>query len=146
MFLSGKFGDGIFTFLRNPENALYVEKVTFLRDKAPCFKTLEVQELLQNKDTNFFSSSEFPCSFPVLNACENTDSILKDGVEEGTANCDGIPSLTYLEQLVTEVLREMEFDSQLFCDLLKSYPLRMLAMKQAGGCYTKYQLRNEKVQ
>ena len=129
---------GVFPFLRDPENVLSVAEVTFLHDKAPCFKALQTQELLRNSGIDFFSSSEFPGSSPDLNVCENVGSILKDRVEERTVNYDGIPSLNDLRREVTEVLREMEFDSQLFCDLLKSYPSRMQAVVQADGGHTKY--------
>ena len=129
---------GVFPFLRDPENVLSVAEVTFLHDKAPCFKALQTQELLRNSGIDFFSSSEFPGSSPDLNVCENVGSILKDRVEERTVNYDSIPSLNDLRREVTEVLREMEFDSQLFCNLLKSYPSRMLALVQADRGHTIY--------
>ena len=40
--------------------------------------------------------------------------MLKDGVEERTVNYNGIASLTDLQVVTTEMLRKVEFDSQLF--------------------------------
>ncbi len=69
---------------------------------------------------------------------ENISSILKDRVEERTIGYDGIPSLSDLRREVISVLREMKFDTELFCNLLKSYPSRMQAVLQADGGHTKY--------
>ena len=38
-----KFTDGVFPFLRDPENELSVKEVTFLHDKTACFKALRTK-------------------------------------------------------------------------------------------------------
>ena len=117
-FLLSKFS-GIFPFIRDPENVLSVKEFTFLHEMARCFKVLQTRELLRNSNISFFSFSKFPGKSFDLNVCKKIGSILKNRVEERTANYDGRPSLTDLRRVVTEVLREMEFDAQLFCDSLK---------------------------
>ena len=130
--------EGVFPFLRDAENVISVKDVTYLHDKAPCFKALETQELLRNSAIDFFSSSEYPGSSPDLNACEHLGSILKDKVEEHLLQIDGIPSLDVLERELITVLSDMEFDSGLFVRLLESYPSRMTAVVEAHGGHTKY--------
>ena len=44
-----------FLFSRDPENLLPVKEVTFLPNKAPCFKTIQTEELLRNSNIDFFS-------------------------------------------------------------------------------------------
>lgn len=46
--------------------------------------------------------------------CENTGSILKDYAEERIVSYGNIPSLNDLLREVTEVLKKIKFDSQLF--------------------------------
>ena len=89
-------------------------KKSFFHDKAPCFTALQTQELRRSSGIDFFSSREFPGSGPDFNPCENSSSMLKDGVEERTVNYNGIASLTDLQVVTTEMLRKVEFDSQLF--------------------------------
>lgn len=50
------FRDTLFIY---PKNMFSVAEVTFLHDKAQCFKALPTQELLQNIVINFFSSNKF---------------------------------------------------------------------------------------
>ena len=115
-----------------------VKEVTFLHGKSPCLKALQIQELLRNTDIDFFSSSEIPDSFHDFIVCENIVNILKDRIKERTANYDYIPILTDLRLVVTEVLRKIKFDSQVFCEMLNSYLSRMQAVVQADEGHTKY--------
>ena len=117
-----------------------VKKSHFLHDDAPFIKALQTHKLIRNTSINFLSSSEIPSCSPDLNVCENIDSILEDRVEERTENYNriSVPSLTCLRRVVAEMHRDMEFDSQLFCNLLKSYPSRMQAVEQAGVGHTQY--------
>lgn len=99
----------VFPFFRDPENVLSSEEVTFLHNKSSCFKALQTQELLQNNDIDFFSSSEFSGSFSDLNVCANIGSVLKDRFENQTVSYDG--SLNDSQKEVIEMLKEVQFDS-----------------------------------
>jgi hypothetical protein len=47
-------------------------------------------------------------------------------------------SLSTLIKHVTEVLKSLESDTELFETLLLSYPERLDAVRRANGCHTKY--------
>ena len=128
----------MFPFLKNPENVISVKDVTFLHDKAPCFKALKTQDLLRQSKVDFFSSSEYPGASPDLNACEHLGSILKDRVEERLHLTPGTPSFDLLEREVITVLTAMEYETSLFVRLLESYPSRLRAVVAANGGHTKY--------
>ena len=82
-FYSANLRIRVFSFLRDPENMLFVKEVIFLHDKTPCFKAILAQKLLRN---NFFSSSEFQGSSDDLSACDNIASILKIVLESEHRN------------------------------------------------------------
>ena len=128
----------VIPFLQDPENVISVEDVTFLHDKAPCFKALKTQDLLRKSKVDFFSSNEYPGGSPDLNACEHLGSILKDRVEERLHPVAGIPSFDVLEREVISVLTAMEEETSLFVRLLESYPRRVKAVVAANGGHTKY--------
>lgn len=86
-------------------------------DRVWRFKALQTQELLQNDGIDFLSSSKFPGTSSDFNACKNIDSILKDHVERRVVFYSDTSGLIDLQREVTEVLKEMGLDSQLFCDL-----------------------------
>ena len=128
----------VIPFLQDPENVISVEDVTFLHDKAPCFKALKTQDLLRKSKVDFFSSNEYPGGSPDLNACEHLGSILKDRVEERLHPVGGIPSFDVLEREVISVLTAMEEETSLFVRLLESYPRRVKAVVASNGGHTKY--------
>ncbi|CAG0906282.1 unnamed protein product [Cyprideis torosa] len=61
----------VIPFLKNPNNVISVEEVTFLHDKAPCFKALATQQLMRESGIDFFSNSEWPGASPDLNPTEH---------------------------------------------------------------------------
>ena len=84
-----------------------------------------MQELLQNSGKEFLSSSEFSGNFPDLNNCENLVRIFKGRVKNLTANFNDKSSLNDMQQVMTEVIKKMQFDSQLlFGNLIRSGPPR----------------------
>ena len=64
-------------FLRDPDNVLDVNEVTFLHDKAPCMKAIATQ-LLRVNSVDFFDNSLWPGSSPDLNVAENIGAIMKN--------------------------------------------------------------------
>ena len=137
-FRENVLNEAVIPFLKNLENVISVKDVTFLHDKAPCFKALKTQDLLRQSKVDFFSSSEYPGASPDLNACEHLGSILKDRVEERLHLTPGIPSFDLLEREVITVLTAMEYETSLFVRLLESYPSRLRAVVAANGGHTKY--------
>ena len=73
--------ENVIPFLKDRENVIELEEVTFLRDKAPCFKALATQQLLRENNIDFFDNSQWPGNSPDLNPCENLGAIIKDKVE-----------------------------------------------------------------
>ena len=72
----------IMPYLQHPQNVLDVTEVTFLHDKAPCMKALQIQKLLKDKNIDFFGNDEWPSNSADLNVCENVRSFLKDEAEK----------------------------------------------------------------
>ena len=50
----------------------------------------------------------------------------------------------YLKDVLDNELRKLEYDTDLFTALLRSYPARLTAVKEARGGPTRYQLYNLK--
>lgn len=130
----------VIPFLQDPQNVLDVTQVTFLHDKAPCMKALRTQNLLKDNNIDFFGNEEWPGNSPDLNVCENVGSILKDKVEKRMMSEPLATrfSRTRMEEHIDAVLREMEFDTELFESLLSSYPARLQAVRDANGGNTEY--------
>lgn len=123
----------VIPFLKNPGNVLNVNETTFLHDRAPCMKAFATQNLLKANQIDFFGNSEWPGASPDLNACEHMGSIVKDRVEKRIHM-----SRENLRTALDHVLKELEFDTDLFISLLRSYPERMNAVRKAGGGHTSY--------
>ena len=132
--------ENLIPFLRNDQNVIDVNQVTLVHDKAPCFKALATQQLLQDNAIDFFGNNEWPGNSPDLNPCENVGAIIKDRVETRMHKLRGPNpySIATLRNALTEVLAAMEFDTQLFESLLRSYPRRLAAVRQARGGHTDY--------
>lgn len=132
--------ENVVPFLKNPENVLSVRDVTFLHDKAPCFKALETQNLLRRSKIDFFANDEWPGASPDLNATEHLGAIIKKRVEERMllhASDEQLkPEILRTELLI--VLQELRNDEDLFQTLLLSYPNRIRAVVAANGGNTNY--------
>ncbi|CAG0878629.1 unnamed protein product [Darwinula stevensoni] len=71
----------VIPFLKDPQNVLDIDQVTFLHDKALCMKALWTQQLLKDNNIDFFGNEEWLGNSPDFNVCEHIGSILKDQVE-----------------------------------------------------------------
>ena len=127
----------VIPFLKNPQNVISVPDVTFLHDKAPCFKALATQALLRDSGIDFFSNSEWPGSSPDLNPAEHIGAIIKDGVEEHLRQ-GGDQSQAALRRAIDAVLNGLRGNTGLFERLLCSYPARIKAVLEADGGPTDY--------
>ena len=127
-------------FMKDPTCVLDVQEATFLHDKAPCMKALATQRLLKDNEIDFFGNDEWPGNSPDLNVCEHVGAIMKDRVE-GLMLQEPIHhrfSRVVLEEKVNEVLQNMSDDTALFESLLRSYPRRIQAVREAHGGNTAY--------
>ena len=129
--------DSVIPF-QDPRNAVDVTQVTFLHDKAPCMKALRTQTLLRENNVDFFGNDKWPGNSPDLNVCENLGSIMKNEVEKRMLS---EPPATRFSRHKTEeqieaVLREMEFETELFESPVFSPHLQMV--RDANGGNTEY--------
>ncbi|CAF1292515.1 unnamed protein product [Didymodactylos carnosus] len=129
----------VIPFLSNSRNVVDPAEVVYLHDNAPCHKANGTQQLLKNSGINFFDRTEWPGSSPDLNVLENVGSILMDKVESLMTSERGPTnsSVVLLEHL-QNVLHELENEKELFESLLKSYPQRLKAVREANGGHTRY--------
>jgi hypothetical protein len=127
-------------FLQDPQKVLDPNQVTFLHDRAPCMKALQTQQLLEQYGVDFFGNQEWPGNSPDLNACEHLGSILKDRCE--AKMIERFPNNIFgkdeLHLGLVETLEEMSNEVQLFSSLLRSYPRRLQAVREANGGHTDY--------
>ncbi len=98
------------------------------------------QQLLRENGIDFWGNDVWPGYSPDLNAAEHIGSIIKDKVKgrmvaETGNNRFSLPTLT---KHVTEVLKSLENDTELFETLLLSYPERLDAVRRANGGHTEY--------
>lgn len=122
----------VFPFLKNPDNVLDPEEVTFLHDKAPCFRANKTQSLLKASGIDFWGKDVWPGNSPDLNPTENIGSIIKDEVEGLLLN-ESDHSHSTLLRVIETVLKDLEFKTPLFHDLLNSFPERVSAINKAEG-------------
>ncbi len=85
----------VFPFLKNEENVMHVNEVTFVDDKAPCMKANMTQQLIQDNDVSFWSNNIWPRDSPDLNAAEHIGSIIKDEVKKKNVIWDWTWSLSW---------------------------------------------------
>ncbi|CAF1307305.1 unnamed protein product [Adineta ricciae] len=130
----------VFPFLKNEENVIDVDEVTFVHDKAPCMTANMTQQLIQDNNINFWGNNRWPGNSPDLNAAERIGSILKDEVETRMLSEDKHDRYREetLKNHICDVLESMETDTELFENLLCSYPSRLEAIKKANGWHTDY--------
>ena len=129
-----------FPFLKNEENVIDPDEVIFVHDKAPCMRVNQTQHLLQGNDVKFWGNDTWPGNSPDLNVAEHIGTIIKDEVEKKMLSEPGLSR--YLEETlkmhISDVLKNMETDTDLFETLLCSYPSRLRAVKNANGRHTDY--------
>ena len=132
--------DVVIPFLRDRRNVIDKNEVTFLHDKAPCMKAIRTQQLLRQNEIDFFDNTQWPGSSPDLNVAENLGAIMKDRVEDALQVFSEVerskPEI--LMNSLNDVLQEMSDDTELFEKLLRSYPDRLRAVREAKGWHTRY--------
>lgn len=128
----------VLPFLKDPENVEDVDQVTFLHDKAPCFKAMRTQEMLRNSGIDFFDNTVWPGSSPDLNPCENIGAILKEKVDAFLHQNPNRLKKEMVRTAETNILNDMKNDQQLFENLLNSFPSRLRAVKASHGGHTDY--------
>ncbi|CAF3865513.1 unnamed protein product [Rotaria sp. Silwood1] len=130
----------VISFLKNEENVIDVDEVTFLHDKASCMRAYQTQHLLRDNDIKFWRNDIWPGNSPDLNVAEHIGTIIKDEVEKKMLS--ETRQSRYLEETLkmhlSDVLTNMETDTNLFETLLCSYPSRLRAVKNANGRHTDY--------
>ena len=132
--------DTVIPFLQDPENVLSVAETTFLHDIVPCMRAVATQQLLRSNQIDFFDNSQWPGASPDLNVAENMGAILKDRTEEALSQRPSADRLkeSVLFEVLNDVLSDLEYDTELFEALLKSYPAHIKAVKEAFGGHTEY--------
>jgi hypothetical protein len=130
----------VFPFLKNEENVIDVDEVIFVHDKAPCMKANMTQQLIQDNNIDFWGNNIWPGNSPDLNVAEHIGTIIKDEVEKRMLSETGRDrySEETLKNHIIDVLQNMETDTELFENLLCSYPSRLRAVKKADGGHTDY--------
>jgi len=132
--------ENVFPFLKNKKNVIDPDEVIFVHDKAPCMRANQTQHLFQDNDIKFWGNDIWPGNSPDLNAAEHIGSIIKNEVEKKMLS--ETERSRYLEETlkmhVSDVLTNMETDTDLFETLLFSYPSRLRAVKNANGRHTDY--------
>ncbi|CAF0742559.1 unnamed protein product [Didymodactylos carnosus] len=122
------------------QNVIDPDEVTFVHDKVPCMRANKTQHLLQGNNVKFWGNDIWPGNSRNLNVAERIGSIIKDEVEKKTLSETG--HNRYLEDIltvhITNVLTNIETDTDLFETLLRSYPSRLRAVKNANGRHTHY--------
>ena len=130
-------------FKQRLSNVLSTKETVFLHDRAPymiavhdrapCIKALATQSLLTANNIDYFGNAEWPGSSPDLNSCENVGAIIKKRVEDHLRETP-----VALEDALEHILRNMEYETELFISLLQSYPSRLEAVTNASGGNTRY--------
>ncbi len=98
------------------------------------------QQLIQHNNINFWSNNSWSRNSPDLNVAEHIGTIIKDEVEKRMLTETGSDrySEETLKNHIIDVLQNMETDTELFENLLCSYPSRLRAVKKANGGHTDY--------
>jgi len=132
--------ENVIPFLSDPQNVLEVGEAVFVHDKAPCMKAKATQQLLKEKNVEFWGNDIWPGNSPDLNPAEHIGSIIKDRVEarmlEETG--PGRYAVETLKKNLIIVLDSLKTETELFEDLLCSYPHRLKAVCDANGQHTNY--------
>jgi hypothetical protein len=132
--------ENVIPFLSDPDNVLVVGEAVFLHDKAPCMRAKATQQLLKAENVEFWGNDVWPGNSPDLNPAEHIGSIIKDEVE-GLMLEESGPGRYSVETLrnnLIKVLESLENRTELFEDLLCSYPSRLKAVREAHGQHTDF--------
>lgn len=132
--------ENVIPFLNDPENVSVVGEAVFVHDKAPCMRANSTQQLLKENNINFWGNDVWPGNSPDLNPAEHIGSIIKDEVEARMLEERGLGrySVETLNKNLEIVLKDLENRTELFEDLLCSYPSRLEAVRAAQGQHTPY--------
>ena len=98
------------------------------------------QQLLKDNNVEFWGNDVWPGNSPDLNPAEHIGAIIKDEVEALMLQEQGQNrySVETLRRNLENVLRSLENRTELFEDLLCSYPSRLNAVRRANGGHTDY--------
>jgi len=132
--------DRVIPFLNDPDNVLAVGEAVFVHDKAPCMRANATQQLLKDNNIDFWGNDVWPGNSPDLNPAEHIGAIIKDEVEAKMLDerGPGRYSVETLKKNLEAVLEDLENRTELFEDLLCSYPSRFDAVRKAHGQHTGY--------
>ena len=132
--------ENVIPFLNDPENVLVVGEAVFLHDKAPCMRAKATQQLLKQSGVEFWGNDIWPGNSPDLNPAEHIGAIIKDEVEARMLEERGKGRYSYetLKINLISVLEGLEDRTDLFENLLCSYPSRLKAVREAHGQHTAY--------
>jgi len=113
-------------------------EITYLHDMAGSMKVRAKHRLLDEFGLKFFRGyghGRWPGNSADINPAENIGAIVKDRGEKILDNpeCENRNSRETLINVLTNVLSDMEEDTELFCKLLRSFKHRMELLRQVGG-------------
>ena len=130
----------VVSFLNDENNVVSVGETTFVHDRAPCMKANATQLLLREQGLKFWGNEMWPGNSPDLNPTENLGEIVKDRVERLMLleQGRGRYSKETLRRNLDSVLAELEFDQELFENLLCSMPRRFQQVRNSNGGETEY--------
>ncbi len=99
----------------------------------------KTQHLLYDNTVQFWGNDMQPGNSPDLNAAEHIGTTIKDEVEKKMLETEHNRYLeSTLKSYISDVLTNMETDTELFETLLCSYPSRLRAVTNANGRHTDY--------
>ncbi len=127
-------------FLKNAENVVDVDQVTFIHDKAPCMRANATQQLLIDSEIDFWGNNVWPGNSPGMNPAEHIGTIIMDEVEVKILQEPASYRYSYdtLLRQLKDVLKRLENRTELFVNLLCSYPDRVKAILAANGNHTNF--------
>ena len=110
----------VLPFLKEEENVIDLNQVTFVHDKAPGMCANMTQHLVKDNDITFWGNSIWPGNSTDLNVAEHIGAKIKDEVErklllETVEDCHREEKL---ERHLVDVLTNMESNVELFENLL----------------------------
>jgi hypothetical protein len=132
--------ENVIPFLKDPENVLVVGETVFVHDKAVCMRAKATEQLFKVNNVEFWGNDVWPGNSPDLNPAENVGAHMKDEVEalmmQETGK--GRYSVETLKKNLVIVLESLENGTELFEDLLCSYPSSLEAVPRAQGQHTDF--------